>query len=248
MHLVRSLLIAVTAGALGAMLTGAISLAASPTHLTVEDQGPSRAVSEERAVFFARFMGDDVDARDEQDERDGKRRQGPRAKPAAADLDSVLDRLVAVGTITAAQKTAILEALKSERRPASPVKPARAALHQLSKGAVKAAMDYLGVPADEIARTHRDGKSLADLALAKGKTRDGLISAILGAVLKSDPNADQAKAREAIARAVDSKFVALGQAKPRPSASPKPSSTPAPSASASPSPAPTTSPAPTASR
>ena len=154
-------------------------------------------------------------------------------------IETVLDALVAAGKITAEQKAAILAGLKGalERKPEP-----RADVFRFSGEVYQATRDYLGATQEEIMKTLKDGKSLAELAVAKGKTRDGLIQAILAAVVKASPATDVATATEAIGKIVDQKFQPnAGLNKPKPTDKPKPSATPKPSptATAAPSATPT---------
>lgn len=115
-----------------------------------------------------------------------------------ARLAEVLERLVSNGTITRAQAQAILDAFATPRPAPSEVR--------FSGEVLRAAREYLGLGEKELQSVLRSGKSLAELALANGKTRDGLIQAILQAVLKAQPTIDQARATSAIAKIVDQRF------------------------------------------
>jgi len=54
--------------------------------------------------------------------------------------------------------------------------------HAIRRGIFRASADYLGLTPRELFRQLRSGKSLAELATAKGKSVDGLETAILDAL------------------------------------------------------------------
>lgn len=92
----------------------------------------------------------------EQTKRDGK-------------LKAALDALVAKGVITQTQENAIIEALKAEHKD-------HPRIREFVGDVAKASVDYLGLPADEVKKELRSGKSLGQIAnVTPGKSRDGLI-------------------------------------------------------------------------
>ena len=98
-----------------------------------------------------------------------------------ADVESHLDQAVANGRLTAAREQAVLDELKTHLDdivnhafPAGALRPHRPLL-----GAAVAA--YLGLTPAEVRAQLREGKSLAQVATAQGKSVDGLKKAILDA-------------------------------------------------------------------
>jgi polyhydroxyalkanoate synthesis regulator phasin len=156
-----------------------------------------------------------------------------RDGPATA-IAAILERLVQNGTITAAQKEAILAALREakERKGDGDRKPGdgkgKDKGKHLQPRAIrgdlwKAASDYLGVERGQLMRQMKDGKSLGQIADAtSGKSRAGLIAAMVAAanaeiddaVAKGKLTAEQAaKAKERVPGAVE-KFVDATRTKP----------------------------------
>lgn len=158
-----------------------------------------------------------------------------RDRPATA-IAAILERLVQNGTITAAQKEAILAALREakERKGDGDRKPGHDQGKDKGKGkhlqprAImgdlwKAASDYLGVERGQLMQQMKDGKSLGQIANAtSGKSRAGLIAAMVAAanaeiddaVAKGKLTAEQAaKAKERVPGAVE-KFVDATRTKP----------------------------------
>lgn len=156
-----------------------------------------------------------------------------RDGPAKA-IGAILERLVQNGTITAAQKEAILAALREakERKGHGDRKPGdgkdKGKGKHLQPRAVmgdlwKAASDYLGVERGQLMQQMKDGKSLGQIANAtSGKSKDGLIAAMVAAanaeiddaVAKGKLTAEQAaKAKERVPGAV-AKFVDATRTKP----------------------------------
>ncbi|MEK6620668.1 MAG: hypothetical protein AABZ26_06830 [Chloroflexota bacterium] len=163
-----------------------------------------------------------------------------RDGPATA-IAAILERLVQNGTITAAQKEAILAALREakERKGDGDRKPGdgdRKPGHDKGKDKDKhvqpralmgdlwkAASDYLGVERGQLMQQMKDGKSLGQIANAtSGKSKDGLIAAMVAAanaeiddaVAKGKLTAEQAtKAKERVPGAV-AKFVDATRTKP----------------------------------
>ncbi len=124
------------------------------------------------------------------------KRDGPLEK-----LRAVLDRLVTAGTITSAQAKAITDAAKDtlatrEKKATS----ARAGEFHFTGAIYKVVREYLGVAQKDIAENAKAGKSLAELAVAKSKTRDGLIAAIIATLDKPT-----ALTKAAVATLVDGK-------------------------------------------
>lgn len=158
-----------------------------------------------------------------------------RDGPATA-IAAILEHLVQNGTITAAQKEAILAALREakERKGDGDRKPGEGKGKGKDKGkhlqprAImgdlwKAASDYLGVERGQLMQQMKDGKSLGQIANAtSGKSKDGLIAAMVAAanaeiddaVAKGKLTAEQAaKAKERVPGAV-AKFVDATRTKP----------------------------------
>ncbi|MSQ37884.1 MAG: hypothetical protein EXR61_06190 [Chloroflexi bacterium] len=150
------------------------------------------------------LTGKDNDADDEDDEdaKDAPKDKASKHHGALNRLRDVLALLVKAGTITAAQETAILDAAKdafNKKRDAKP-EQARAGEFHFTGAIFKVVREYLGVTQKDIAENAKAGKSLAELALAKGKTRDGLILAIVATVDKPT-----AATSAAVAKLVDAK-------------------------------------------
>ena len=132
------------------------------------------------------------------------------AEKRAGKLKAALDALVAKGVITPAQADAIVSALVADHKDHPKLK-------EFVGDAVKASVDYLGLPADQVKAQLKTGKSLGEIANAtSGKSRDGLLKAlddaaaarIKAAVDAGKITADQAeklrtKVDEAIVRIVD---------------------------------------------
>ena len=92
---------------------------------------------------------------------------------AHAKLKAVLDALVAKNVITQAQEEAIIAALTAEHRDGHPK------LRELVGDVLKASVDYLGVPADQVKQQLMAGNSLGDIANhTTGKSRDGLVRSL----------------------------------------------------------------------
>jgi hypothetical protein len=132
-----------------------------------------------------------------QDQRDGK-------------LKAALDALVAKGVITQAQEDAIIAALTAERGDHPKIK-------EFVGDVFKASVDYLGLPADQVKKDLRSGKSLGEIANATpGKSRDGLLKSLddaankridaavdAGKITKDQAEKIRTKVDEAIVRIVD---------------------------------------------
>src|SRR5256885_5380781 len=89
---------------------------------------------------------------------------------AGAKLKAVLDALVAKNVITQAQEDAIVSALTADRT-------AHPKLREFVGDVGKESISYLGLPADQVMRQLRAGKSLGSIANATpGKSRDGLLA------------------------------------------------------------------------
>jgi lambda repressor-like predicted transcriptional regulator len=111
-----------------------------------------------------------------------------------------LDKSVAAGDITAGQEQQMLTELRSRiddlvhLKGGAPFPPRRPLGDPLA-----AAADYLGLSADDLVQELKDGKSLADVAKARGKSVDGLEQAVIDAaksaldksVAAGDMTADQ---------------------------------------------------------
>lgn len=88
-----------------------------------------------------------------------------------------LDGLVAKGTITGAQAGAVLEALEEARPKHGPRGKAR-------KEAVEAAAEALGIPVADLRSELRAGRSMADVARAKGVDPKKVVDALVAAGTK----------------------------------------------------------------
>ena len=170
--------------------------------------------------------------------------QDEKGKPPVAKIEEILGKLVAEGKLSPEQKDAIIARLKEAaakvepKRPAQDAKPQpkrdekkgesnRPAFHW--KGAlgdhVKGVAAFLGLTERELAAALREGKSLAEIAAAKGKSRAALIVAITTpAYAKVDEalagnkiDAERAaKAKAEIAKHVEALVDKKHEAKPAP--------------------------------
>lgn len=134
--------------------------------------------------------------------------QDEKGKPPVGRIEEILAKLVAEGKLSPEQKDAIITRLKEAaekveaKRPAQDAKPQpkrdekkgepnRPAFHW--KGALgdhlKGVAALLGLTERELAAALREGKSLADIAASKGKSRADLISAI---VMRANAKVDEA--------------------------------------------------------
>src|ERR1700687_6489367 len=90
-------------------------------------------------------------------------------------LRSALDAVVAKGVITQAQEEAIIAAVQAEHKDHPKIK-------EFVGDVFKASVDYLGLPADQVKKDLRAGKSLGEIANATpGTSRDGLLKILDGA-------------------------------------------------------------------
>jgi len=96
-------------------------------------------------------------------------------------LEALLKKVVAAGTINQGQADAILAAAKDAAK-AKPEAGAKKPEHDRTKGFVgdflKTATDYLKLDQKALAAQLHDGKSLAEIAVASGKTRADLVKAL----------------------------------------------------------------------
>lgn len=147
-----------------------------------------------------------------------------KGKPPTTKLEELLGKLVAEGKLSAEQSATIIARLKEASGKAEGKRPA---FHW--KGALgdhlNAVASFLGMTRRELAAALREGKSLSDLATAKGKTRADLIAAIAGpanakvdgALAAGKIDAEQAaKAKAAIAKQVEMLVDRKHDAKPAP--------------------------------
>lgn len=136
-------------------------------------QGPPAAVTAEQDAFLAALaknLGVDV------------------AKLKSAIKDAALERLdaaVKAGTITSDEAAEIRKAIEAGNLPLFGL-PLRGphgmhGMHGDHGAMLSAAADYLGLTSAELVSELRSGKSLADVAKAKGKSVDGLEQAMLNA-------------------------------------------------------------------
>ena len=170
--------------------------------------------------------------------------QAEKGKPPVAKIEEILGKLVLEGKLSPEQKDAIIARLKEAaekveaKRPAQDAKPQpkrdekkserdRPAFHW--KGALgdhlKGVAAFLGLTERELGAALREGKSLADVATAKGTSRAALIVAITTpAYAKVDEalagkkiDAEQAaKAKAEVAKHVEALVDKKHEAKPAP--------------------------------
>lgn len=113
-----------------------------------------------------------------------------KTKPPLPKLEEILDRLVVDGKLTATQREAILAAVKQFTDRVEEKRPAFNWKGHL-EGYLKTSAAFLGLSEKDLLAALREGKSLAELATTRGKTRDLLVAAISAQAL--------AKVDEAIA-------------------------------------------------
>lgn len=138
----------------------------------------------------------------------------PERKGAFEALEQILSRLVENGTITQAQKEAILKAV---REAADHERDGDRHLKEIWESLMRLSIDHLGLTKEQVSEALRSGKSLGELADATpGKSREGLISYLVAQVTAlidkavaegkiTQEQADRVKAslRERIVRFVD---------------------------------------------
>jgi polyhydroxyalkanoate synthesis regulator phasin len=100
-------------------------------------------------------------------------------KATGGPVKSVLDGLVADGTLTQAQADTVLSRLK-DVLPGHKGRP-----HAALAAAGADVASYLGLSAQEIRTALKGGKTLADLATQQGKSVDGLVGVIVAAETKA---------------------------------------------------------------
>ena len=181
--------------------------------------------------------------------------QDEKGRPPVAKIEEILARLVSEGKLSAEQKDAIIARLKEAaekveaKRPAQDAKPApkrpaqdakpqpkrdekkgepnRPAFHWKAAlgDHLKGVAALLGLTDRELAAALREGKSLAEVAAAKGRGRADLISAIVTpanakvdeALAAKKIDAEQAaKAKAEIAKHVEALIDRKHEAKPAP--------------------------------
>lgn len=113
-----------------------------------------------------------------------------KTKPPLPKLEEILSRLVVDGKLTATQREAILAAVKQFTDKVEEKRPAFNWKGHL-EGYLKTSAAFLGLSEKDLLAALREGKSLAELATTRGKTRDLLVAAISAQAL--------AKVDEAIA-------------------------------------------------
>ena len=105
-----------------------------------------------------------------------------KGKPPVAKFEAILTALIGEGKLTVEQRGIIIARLKeaAEKEAAEKVGAKRPAFHW--KGALgdhlKGVATFLGLTEKELAAALREGKSLAEVASAKGKSKAALITAI----------------------------------------------------------------------
>ncbi len=100
-----------------------------------------------------------------------------KPKPPLPKLEEILEKLVVEGKLSATQREAILAAVKQFTDKAEDQRPAFHWKGHL-EGYLKTAATFLGKDEKDVLAALREGKSLAELAAAQGKTREDLIAAI----------------------------------------------------------------------
>lgn len=159
-------------------------------------------------------------------------------------LKAALDALVAKGTITPDQESAILRALKDaaqSAKPKPPVRPSAPRVTSFIGDVTRAASTYLGLSRKELALQLRSGKSIADVANglgAQGKSAASLTALLTKtasdkvdqAVAANRLTADQAAPLKTRITAEIATFLQRSFTKPapRPVAPLKPTPTPKP--------------------
>lgn len=98
----------------------------------------------------------------------------------AGKLDTALNELVKAGTLTQAQAAAVKAKLAGEASPAAKRCAVEALLRETK--VVEALQTLLGMNAQQIRAEHKSGKSLTEIAAARGVSRDKLVSTITGAL------------------------------------------------------------------
>lgn len=112
----------------------------------------------------------------------GKTREGLKSALVDA-VEARLDRALAAGRITAAQhaeRLARVEQRVDRVIDRTNLRPGRR--HALKRGLLGAAAQYIGVTPRQLVREFRAGSSLAEIAVAHGKTRQGLKAALVAAI------------------------------------------------------------------
>ena len=147
----------------------------------------------------------------------------------AGKLKAALDALVAKGVITQAQENAIIDALTGDHKD-------HPRLKEFVGDVVRSSVDYLGLPADQVKKDLRSGKSLGEIANATpGKSRDGLLKFLddaaskrieaavdAGKITKDQAEQLRTKVDEAIIRIVDRSGDGMPDRAPKPAQTPKP--------------------------
>ena len=100
-------------------------------------------------------------------------------------VENRIDQAVKDGRLTAEQAEAMKQRLESGDFPlfGGPMFGGKGLHHHLHVG-IEAAASYLGVTEAELRQQLRDGKTLAEVAKAEGKSVDGLVDAIVAAEKK----------------------------------------------------------------
>lgn len=157
----------VLAGVLTLGLTGAAAFAAFP--LLPQDSGglaqllDARSFTSPVAAVDPQTAGATTATHPE--------RQGDKGLFVA--LERILDHLVSNGTITAAQKEAILKAVREADRRHDEQRPA----HKIAADLMRLSGEYLGLSKEQLGEALRSGKSLGQIADATpGKSKAGLVA------------------------------------------------------------------------
>ncbi|GAC1700509.1 MAG: hypothetical protein NVS9B6_14210 [Candidatus Limnocylindrales bacterium] len=114
------------------------------------------------------------------------------ARKPGAGLPAILEKLVTAGTITSAQRDAILAAAKEAA--GAKTRPEHSAAKGVLGDLLKTAAAYIGLGPTELATQLRAGKSLGEIAAGtSGKSREGLAKALTEAATTKIDDAATAK-------------------------------------------------------
>ena len=146
MFATKKLALAISTGVLGVSLTGAAAFAA---YVPATPGATDRAHLDNAVTLAAEKGAGDV-------------------------LAQILDRLVANGTITAAQRDAIVAALREARERHDG--DGRPFFKEIAADLMRLSAEYLGMTKEQLAEQLHAGKSLGQIADATpGKSKDGLV-------------------------------------------------------------------------
>lgn len=95
-------------------------------------------------------------------------------------LQEILQPLIDDGTITQEQADKVIAALEAARPEGPKMGGPMGGRHVFMGGGLDVIADTLGITTDDVVAALKDGQSLADLAVSKGKTAQDVIDAIVG--------------------------------------------------------------------